>query len=96
MSLAGPNTSRRFLEHCYHYIEGVSREAQLREDGEVLDLDAFMPLRRENSAVRLCFGLFEYVLGLDLPQEVFDDQTFMEAYWSATDLICWANASGLF
>ncbi|KAE9408444.1 terpenoid synthase [Gymnopus androsaceus JB14] len=77
MSSAGPKSAKR--------------EAELREHGEVLDLEAFIPLRRENSAVRLCFGLFEYVLGLDLPQEVFDDATFMEAYWAAADMICWAN-----
>lgn len=93
MSLAGPNTARRFLEHCDNYIENVSIEAQLREDGEILDLDAFISLRRENSAIRLCFGLFEYVLGFDLPQEVFDDQTFMEAYWAAADMVCWSNVS---
>lgn len=96
MSLAGPNTARRFLKHCDDYIECVSREAELREQGEVLDLASFIDLRRENSAIRLCFGLFEYVLGLDLPQEVFDDPTFMEAYWAAADMVCWANVSSLF
>lgn len=95
MSSAGPKSAKRFLQHCDRYIECVSREAELREHGEVLDLEAFIPLRRENSAVRLCFGLFEYVLGLDLPQEVFDDATFMEAYWAAADMICWANVSWL-
>ena len=89
--LAGPETSRRFLKHCADYIECVSKEAELRERGEVLDIESFTHLRRENSAIRLCFGLFEYVLGIDLPQEVFDDPTFMEAYWAAADLVCWAN-----
>ncbi|THV01906.1 terpenoid synthase [Dendrothele bispora CBS 962.96] len=89
--LAGPRTSRRFLKHCKDYIECVAKEAELRERGQVLDLESFTLLRRENSAIRLCFGLFEYVLGIDLPQEVFDDPVFMEAYWAATDLVCWAN-----
>lgn len=91
MRLAGPNTARRFLQHCQDYIDCVSREAELREQGEVLDINSFTDLRRENSAIRLCFGLFEYVLGIDLPQEVFDDPTFMEVYWAAADLVCWAN-----
>ncbi|KAE9398703.1 terpenoid synthase [Gymnopus androsaceus JB14] len=91
MSSAGPKTAKRFMEHCDRYIECVSREAELREHGEVLDLEAFTPLRRENGGVRLCFALFEYVLGFDLPQEVFDDPTFMEAYWAAVDMIEWAN-----
>ncbi|THV02877.1 terpenoid synthase [Dendrothele bispora CBS 962.96] len=89
--LAGPGTSRRFLQHCADYIECVSREAELRERGEVLSVESFTPLRRENSAIRLCFGLFEYVLGIDLPEEVFDCPVFMEAYWAAADLVCWAN-----
>ncbi|KAF9060477.1 isoprenoid synthase domain-containing protein [Rhodocollybia butyracea] len=90
-STAGPNSLRRFLVHCDNYIECVSREAELREAGEILGLEDFIDLRRENSAIRLCFGLFEYVLGIDLPQEVFDDSTFMEAYWAAADMVCWAN-----
>ncbi|KAJ3756329.1 isoprenoid synthase domain-containing protein [Lentinula raphanica] len=91
MSSAGPNAARRFLIHCTDYIECVSKEAELREQDEVLDLASFIDLRRENSAIRLCFGLFEYALGLDLPQEVFDDPTFMDAYWAAADMVCWAN-----
>ncbi|KAK7463069.1 hypothetical protein VKT23_007655 [Stygiomarasmius scandens] len=91
--LAGPQTSRRFLEHCEKYVECVFKEAELRERNQVLDLEAFIPLRRENSAVRLCFDHFEYALGLNLPQEVFDDPVFLEAYWAGIDLVCWSNAS---
>ncbi|KIK62503.1 hypothetical protein GYMLUDRAFT_164402 [Collybiopsis luxurians FD-317 M1] len=91
MQSAGPNSRRRFLNHCINYIECVSTEAELRERGEVLGLDAFTHLRRENSAIRLCFGLFEYVLGIDLPQMVFEDAAFMDAYWAAADMVCWAN-----
>jgi hypothetical protein len=94
--LAGPNTARRFLEHCENYIDCVAREAELRERGEVLDIDSFTTLRRENSAIRLCFGLFEYVLGIELPQEVFEDPTFMDIYWTAADMVCWANVRFLF
>ena len=55
----GPRSFRRFLKHCDDYIEAVSVEAQLREEGRVLSHKDFIPLRRENSAIRLCFGLFE-------------------------------------
>jgi hypothetical protein len=88
---AGPRTLRRFLNRCTSYVDAISKEAQLRERGEVLDLSSFIRLRRENSAVRLCFGLFEYVLGVDLPDEVFDDPCFMSLYWAACDCVCWAN-----
>ena len=88
---AGPNTARRFLTHCKDYIECVGTEAELRERGEVLDVDAYTALRRENSAIRLCFGLFEYALGFDLPDEVFENEAFMELYFAGCDLVCWAN-----
>ncbi|KAF5369039.1 hypothetical protein D9758_003091 [Tetrapyrgos nigripes] len=91
LDLAGPETTRRFFVHCEKYVECVTKEAELRERGQVLDFASFTYLRRENSAIRLCFGLFEYTLGFDLPQRVFDDPVFMEAYWAAADLVCWAN-----
>lgn len=68
-------------------------EAELRERGEVLDVEPFIALRRENSAVRLCLDLIEYCWGIDLPDEVFEDEAFTEIYWAAVDLICWANVS---
>ncbi|KAF9490782.1 terpenoid synthase [Pleurotus eryngii] len=89
--LAGPNSSRRFLKHCEDYINAVSTEAELRERGEVLDIEPFTALRRENSAIRLCFGLFEYALGIDLPDEVFQDKTFQDMYFAAVDMVSWSN-----
>ncbi|KDQ53197.1 hypothetical protein JAAARDRAFT_162104 [Jaapia argillacea MUCL 33604] len=91
LRFASPTCHRRFLEHCENYVECVAREAEYRERGEVLDLDAFRDLRRENSAIRLCFGLFEYVLGIDLPDKVFDDPVFMSLYWAGADMVCWSN-----
>ena len=90
---AGPGCYERFLVHCEDYIEAVSREAEYREQGHVLDMESFESLRRENSAIRLCFGLFEFVLGFDLPNEVFQDPAFMRLYWAAADMVCWSNVS---
>lgn len=56
-------------------------------------MDSFKSLRRENSAIRLCFGLFEFTLGIDLPDSVFEDETFMKMYWASADMVCWANVS---
>ena len=95
MRLAGPRSSARFLENCKNYVDAVGREAELRERGRVLNLESFMPLRRENSAVRLCFSLIEYVLGINLPDEVFEDPNFVKAYFAGVDLVCWANVSYL-
>ncbi|KAH8831311.1 isoprenoid synthase domain-containing protein [Flagelloscypha sp. PMI_526] len=87
----GPNSARRFMKMCEDYINAVSREAKLRESGEILDLKPYIHLRRENSAVRLCFGLYEMCLGLDLPHYVFEDPSFMTVYFAACDHVCWAN-----
>ena len=91
MTYAGPNSARRFLVHCRDYVEAVAREAELRETDDVLDTDAFRDLRRENSAIRLCFGLFEFALGIDLPDQIFEDTNFMDMYWAAADMVCWSN-----
>ncbi|KAH9928682.1 isoprenoid synthase domain-containing protein [Fomitopsis serialis] len=88
---AGPGCMRRFLKHCENYIDAVAKEAEYRERGVVLDVTSFETLRRENSAIRLCFGLFEFCFGVDLPDEVFDDPTFMALYWAAADMVCWSN-----
>ncbi|KAG6850710.1 hypothetical protein H0H93_009868 [Arthromyces matolae] len=87
----GTRATARFLKNWETYCACVVTEAELREEGKVLDVDDFVALRRENSAVRLCFSLIEYCFGIDLPDEVFEDPTFMEVYWSACDLVCWAN-----
>ena len=68
-------------------------EAELREKKKVADLASFIPLRRYNSAVLLCFALVEYILGIDLADDVYEDKTFLEAYWAACDHVCWANVS---
>jgi hypothetical protein len=89
--LAGPNTVRRFAALSEEYTECVAQEAELRERGEVLSLDEFIPLRRNNSAVLLCYSLVEYILGIDLPDDVFEDKDFAGAYWAAADFVCWSN-----
>ncbi|EIW57365.1 terpenoid synthase [Trametes versicolor FP-101664 SS1] len=87
----GPQTYRRFIKHCKDYIEAVAVEADLRERGEVLDLEAYQTLRRENSAVRFCFGLAGYALGIDLPDEVVEHPAFMAMHLSTVDMVCWSN-----
>ncbi|KZT73096.1 terpenoid synthase [Daedalea quercina L-15889] len=91
LQFAGPGCLRRFLKHCEDYIDAVAKEAEYRERGVVLDMAAFEALRRENSAIRLCFGLFEFCFGVDLPDAVHNDPTFMTLYWAAADMVCWAN-----
>ena len=89
----GPFTYRRFIKHCKDYIEAVAREADLREHGTVLDVDAYVTLRRENSAVRFCCGLAGYALGIDLTDEVVEHPAFMAMHLATVDMVCWSNVS---
>ncbi|PPR02613.1 hypothetical protein CVT24_002184 [Panaeolus cyanescens] len=91
LRLAGPRNARRFIQLCEDYTNCVGTEAELRERGEVLDTKNFTPLRRHNSAILLCFSLVEYILGIDLDDEIYENEAFSEAYWAAADHVCWAN-----
>ncbi|KAI0065942.1 terpenoid synthase [Artomyces pyxidatus] len=86
-----PGSFDRFVERCQDYIECVVQEADLRQRGEILDLDSYLVLRRENSAVRVCFALIPYVLGIDLPEEVYQDVMVQKIYMGCVDMVCWAN-----
>ncbi|KAF4613646.1 hypothetical protein D9613_007876 [Agrocybe pediades] len=91
LSLAGPKNVKRFAELCESYTDCVAVEAELRERGEIPDLATFIPLRRNNSAVFLCLSLVECLLGIDLDDEVYEDENFKAALLAACDHVCWAN-----
>lgn len=52
-----PHTFRRLVQMCRDYIASVVEEAALREHGEILDIESYIELRRNNSAVLTCFAL---------------------------------------
>ena len=89
--MASDNNFQQFLVHFRDYMEAVCKEAELRERGELLTVADYLPLRRENSAIRLSFKLAEFSLGIDIPEEVFANDVFMSLYLGAADMVCWAN-----
>ncbi|KAG1882204.1 isoprenoid synthase domain-containing protein [Suillus subluteus] len=91
---AKPQFFKHFLSDLKRYTKAVAHEAELREAGQVLDLINFVPLRRENSAVRCCFAFIEYNLDIELPDAIFDDPIFQSVYFAAVDMVCWTNAMG--
>jgi hypothetical protein len=93
MKGAGENNARRFFDLCVRFTQAVGLEAKLREQGKVLGFEEFIPHRRHNSGVPLCLALVEYILGIDLDERVYEDATFMNAYWAACDYVCWSNVS---
>lgn len=82
---------RRFIRLCRDYTDSVSEEAALREKQQVLDLQSFTQLRRNNSAILLCFSLIEFNLGINLDDKVYEDPDVAAAYWAACDFVCWSN-----
>lgn len=93
---AGPQSFRRFLKLSEDYIDCVAKEAEYRERNHILDIESFKHLRRRNSGAPVVFGLLECTLGIDLPDEVFEDATFSRLYWAAVDMVWWSNVSGCF
>ncbi|RPD69751.1 terpenoid synthase [Lentinus tigrinus ALCF2SS1-7] len=87
----GPLTYARMLKYCKAYTEAVAREADLRARGVILDLDSYVAIRRENSAVRFCLELAGGALNVDLPDEVVEDPTFVKMHLAAVDMIYLAN-----
>ena len=87
------NCQKHFVKTCADYINAVSKEAELRECTNVLDIDSYIKLRRQNSGVEPSYALIEYVHGLDLPDEVFENPVFTRLYWIGVDLVCLANVS---
>lgn len=88
-----PACYARFLKHCEDYISANVRQTELRERGEILELDEFIPLRRENSGVPLCIGVIGFVIGRDIPDEVFEHPVMTRLYLAAVDMVWLANVS---
>ncbi|EMD33349.1 hypothetical protein CERSUDRAFT_160256, partial [Gelatoporia subvermispora B] len=85
---ATPGCYRRLTQLCAEYIEAVAYEAGVRSRGVALEIDTYMRMRRDASAVPFCFGLSEFIHGSDLPDEVYEDPIFRQMYIAATDLVC--------
>jgi hypothetical protein len=86
-----PGFRQRFLKTFSSYVYAFTREAELRAQGEVLSLDDYIRIRRDNAAVRTCFDLMEWAHGFSLPDEVFEDEAFQQVYWAGIDMVCWSN-----
>jgi hypothetical protein len=73
------------------YLDAVAYETDLRTSGTAQDLGSFTLLRREGSAVKVGYSLIEYCLGKDLPDELWQDEIFQQAYIAGVDLYCIGN-----
>ena len=81
----------RFVKACADWITAVSKEAELREQQQVLDLASYTKLRRENSAVRPCLVLIEYATGKALPDGIWNEDTFNLLNTMGIDMVALSN-----
>jgi hypothetical protein len=84
---------QRLLKCCKETMMSAVKEVTLRKKGKILDLDSYVHLRRRNAVPYVSFCWTEAILGVDLPQKVFDNEHFMTMYNAANDLIWLANVS---
>lgn len=91
MSKAAPLCRKRFTQHCAEYFSTVVDEVKLRSKDVVYEVEEYILHRRSNGGVKPCFDLFEYVMGFELPEDVFEDNKFVTCVDSANDMICVAN-----
>ncbi|KAF9056847.1 isoprenoid synthase domain-containing protein [Rhodocollybia butyracea] len=86
-----PDIASRLIDRYCLYVTHVTREAELRESGGVLDVQGYISMRRETGLMRCFFDLAEHCLGVNLPQEVHNDPVFVSGYEAAMDLINLSN-----
>ncbi|EMD33350.1 hypothetical protein CERSUDRAFT_108146 [Gelatoporia subvermispora B] len=80
-----------FIQGCTDYVGAVAAEAGLRANDVLLDMDTYMVMRRANSGVPFCMSVSSFILGGDLPREVYEEASFKGMYVAATDMVCVAN-----
>lgn len=88
-----PASYARVIKLWEDYVSSNIRQAELRERCEILDLNTFTPLRRDNSAVPLCIGVIAFVIGIDIPDEMFEHPIMTKLYLAAADMVWLSNVS---
>ena len=63
------------------------RELQVRESKEISSIEEYTPFRRETAGVRLAFSHIECALGIELPDEVYENTVFVEIDLAALDMV---------
>jgi hypothetical protein len=88
-----PRFLKRLIQDHGSYVRAVAREAELRSKNTLLNFSDYIILRRDTIGVRPVFGMMEFALNIDLPDEVFEGEAFMRAYFAAIDMLALANVS---
>ncbi|KAG9039883.1 hypothetical protein FRB95_004355 [Tulasnella sp. JGI-2019a] len=86
---AGAN--RRFLESTEMYLQAVHQHVVNRSQNKILDIESFIQLRRDNGALKMCFAMVEFSMGLNLPDEVFQHPLIKIMEDAANDVVVLSN-----
>ena len=69
------------------------KELEVRESGEILSIEEYTLIRRDNCALRMGFTHIEYALEIELPDEIHENPVFNEMYLAALDMAWLLNVS---
>ncbi|KAG8902020.1 hypothetical protein FRB99_004869 [Tulasnella sp. 403] len=86
-----PGTQRRFLEYTDLYLKAVHNLVIKRALSIVPDLESYIHLRRDTGALKMCFVMGEFGLGLDIPDEVFEHPLIKTMEDCANDVVVLSN-----
>ncbi|KAH9884567.1 isoprenoid synthase domain-containing protein [Xylariomycetidae sp. FL2044] len=80
---------KRFRATWVDYVESVARQAEIRSQSCILDLDSYLPLRRHTSGAPSTIALYE--MDMDIPDHIREHPIVVELETIAVDLIVIAN-----
>jgi hypothetical protein len=78
------------------YAHAVYQQVVSRVSKEDLDVEAFIDMRRDTSALRPIWAVVEFALALDLPDEVLEHPILLKMSEAANDMVSWSNVSHLY
>lgn len=77
------------------FFQAVHQQALYRADGTILDLEAYIDIRRDTSGCKPVFDLIEYSLDLELPDAVVEHPVIVALNQGVNDLVTWSNVSAV-
>ncbi|KDQ10831.1 hypothetical protein BOTBODRAFT_177898 [Botryobasidium botryosum FD-172 SS1] len=89
--LAAPGCQQRFLQTMNDYARAACDQVAHRVRHRDLDIDTYVQLRRDSSALFPVWTLVEFSLDLDLPDEVVYHPILEQLAIYANDLVAWCN-----
>ncbi|KAG8868414.1 hypothetical protein FRB97_007559, partial [Tulasnella sp. 331] len=86
-----PGAHRRFLETTDLYLQAVHQHVVNRSKDKILDIESFIQLRRDNGALKMCFAMGEFSLGLNIPDEVLQHPLIKIMEDASNDVVVLSN-----